>query len=229
MMRSLCITLGALMGCSILTPYAAAQARDLERIEKQFHGFDLNGNGQVTHQEFLKFWEARFENSDKNEDGVIDQTEFLHAPHFQARDANKNGVIERDEDRTLRNRGWASYGIGKGGWISLDDYIRVAQGRPIRQEYKFETTFTKMDANGNGKLTEEEYTAFWGEYFESRDVNRDSALNRKEHGHDDSFSSFDADRNGLIEKDEEILIRKKDFKSLDKDGNGFLVQSEFLR
>ena len=219
----------ALAGCCLALSASAESGRDTKRIEKAFNGFDENNNGKITQKEFLGFWESRFLATDKNKDGVLDQTEFLDARRFQIRDANKDGVIELDEEMAMRKRGWKRYRLGNDGWLTLNDYARHVRGRPVRSDYERETNFTKMDADHNGRLTEDEYLAFWNEYFTNRDADQDDKLNRKEHRHEDSFDSFDADRNGGIERQEDALIRKKDFHGLDLDDDGALTQSEFVR
>lgn len=218
-----------LAGCILALSASAEPDSSMKRIEKAYRNFDENNDGKVTQEEFLSFWEARFRATDKNDDGVIDQTEFLDADRFQARDTNKDGVIEFDEDLAMRKRGWSVYSVGKKGWLSLDDYASHARGLRARSGYNRETTFTKMDANHDGILTEDEYLAFWEEYFTNRDANRDDRLNPAEHRHEDSFESFDADRNGTIERQEDALVRKKYFQELDLDGDGALTQSEFVR
>ena len=86
-----------LAGCCFALSAAAESGRDIKRIENTFNNYDENKNGKVTRGEFLSFWESKFMATDRNEDGVLDQTEVLHARGFQARDANKDGVIELDE------------------------------------------------------------------------------------------------------------------------------------
>lgn len=204
-------------------------SKDVAALERFFKNMDTNANGQLSQEEFLGFWMRYHDKLDRNEDGVLDQTELLSASYFQAMDTNKDGVVDRQEHALMRKKHWNRHDLTVNNWVSLDEFIRRSRGRGVRSEYDTVTTFTKMDVNGDGSLTEAEYLAFWETYFKNRDANNDKVLSRQEHNHADSFNSFDQNRNGQIEPGEDRLLRAKDFKALDKDGDGSLSQPEFVR
>lgn len=68
---------------------------------------DADGNGAVSKEEMKAFHKAKREehrakrNPDKNNDGVVDRTEYLNAAQerFDKMDKDGNGVLSEDEQR----------------------------------------------------------------------------------------------------------------------------------
>ena len=218
-----------LVSLALTTQPAAAEPKAVQKQKQRFNNLDQDNNGRVTQKEFLDFWKRQFQNTDKNKDGVHDQTEIHSSRHFEHFDHNKDGVITLEESLRVRKRHWSRFDVSAGEGISLASYLEKARSRTRRNPFDHQTTFTKMDADGNNYLTEEEYLAFWNGYFDSRDANQDGALTGKEHGHAGSFKDFDADGDGTITRAEDVRVREEDFQDLDTDGDGSLTQAEFVR
>lgn len=202
---------------------------DAAGLRRFYNQIDQNSDNRVSHAEFENFWTRLFNNTDKNKDGVHDQTEILRGHHFEVFDINKDGVITLEEELSVRNRHWKSLNNSTRDWASIDHLVARGRGKGNRHDYEYESTFTKMDADRDGLLTKEEYLGFWRAYFESRDSDDDGLLTDSEHGHTESFDSFDANNDKKIDSAEDADVRRKDFKKLDADGNGSLTQSEFVR
>ena len=83
---------------------AEVEARRAKRDEKmaaRFAEMDTDGSGSVSREEMTTYREAKRaeRNPDKNDDGVIDRTEFLNAAQdrFDRLDENGDGVLSEEE------------------------------------------------------------------------------------------------------------------------------------
>lgn len=78
-----------------------------ERFAEHLEEADTDGSGGVSKEEMKAFHKARREahrekmNPDKNDDGIVDRTEFLNAAQerFERMDKNGDGVLSEDEQR----------------------------------------------------------------------------------------------------------------------------------
>jgi Ca2+-binding EF-hand superfamily protein len=98
------------------TPQEAAYWKD--RAGKSLSEMDLNGDGQVTKEEFIKYYEKKWDHADPNHTGVMSIEEFVNAwaatetqdrtnPEYKSNayrrehalliDADHDGKIEKDE------------------------------------------------------------------------------------------------------------------------------------
>lgn len=103
-------------------------------------------------------WE-RLRGFDANQDGKISRDEFPGQPRgFQRMDANADGFITREEAGALRGR----LGPGTGG-----NFGPPAGGMGLLMQ---------LDANGDGKISQKE----WSEFFERADENGDEILQPQE-------------------------------------------------
>jgi Ca2+-binding EF-hand superfamily protein len=70
--------------------------------DEVFSYMDANQNGSLSREEFLsrngRFWNQPFENLDFDEDGIIENSEWLDSDKsFDRLDRDRNGMIERRE------------------------------------------------------------------------------------------------------------------------------------
>ena len=81
--------------------------RDAKRAER-FAEADADGNGSVSREEMKAYRDAKRaeRNPDKNNDGVVDRSEFLDQAEkrFDKQDANGDGVLSDDERRKGNGR-----------------------------------------------------------------------------------------------------------------------------
>lgn len=125
-----------------------------------FARMDADGNGQLTAEERRAGRHARggrhgrghLSGADANDDGNITRDEFLARPiaHFERLDANNDGVISADERPQRRAR---------------------ADGESRR---------ARMDANGDGQISQSEFAAMGASMFERLDANNDGRVTREE-------------------------------------------------
>ncbi len=89
------------------------------KFKKKYYSFDLNKDGQVTKEEFLKRSHAEFKEKDKNHDNMIDKDE---CPGFPMLNPQGNPV---DEDTYVKLRGerFDEMDTNKDGVISESDFV----------------------------------------------------------------------------------------------------------
>jgi predicted alpha-1,2-mannosidase len=83
-----------------------------------------------------------------------------------------------------------------------------------------------LDSNGDGRVTFDEFTAFWTQQFARQDADGDGFLSQKEHAHNGSWKKVDANGDGRIDLDENLNVRGGDFAKADKDGDHYLAGEE---
>ena len=83
-------------------------------------------------------------------------------------------------------------------------------------------TFKKMDKNGDGKVTTDEYKGYWIDVFGVIDTNKDGKISEDEvkARAEKRIAEKDKDKNGSLSKDEYIAVGKPEGKLPEKPGVG---------
>ncbi len=146
---------------------------------KRFAKLDTNGDGVVTMQEMEQRALERFAKADANKDGKVtpEERRAVFEAHkqerFAKRDANGNGVLERSELERMPEKWFAKLDVNDDGALSADE-LRNMRGKNRGKHHrgkdgagdrtltqadvstKVKERFTKLDKNGDGKLTQDE-------------------------------------------------------------------------
>lgn len=85
--------------------------------------------------------------------------------------------------------------------------------------------FERMDADADGKLTQEEYVAYFIGAFDNRDTDQDTRLSAAEFGHA-AFERADTDRDGYLSFDEYEAFYERQFQRMDQDDDGVLLPAD---
>jgi len=171
---------------------------------------DTNQDGTVTRAEFNAASQARFANTDLNADGYLSTDELENARaarksekqarSFERLDVNGDGVITQDEYSTSINNRRAEKkerraerrDINKDG--TVDDQDRElwkekrAEMRKNRSDRRAKKRsggergnhWKKIDTNGDGLVSAQEYSAGADRMFERFDANGDGVLSKGE-------------------------------------------------
>lgn len=94
-------------------------------------------------------------------------------------DANKDGLVSRDEYRASRSMKFARLDRNGDGAVSKDDYARLADKRPDMAR-QLDMLITEADTNKDGKVTQAEYDAMPMPMFKRADTNGDGNVNKTE-------------------------------------------------
>lgn len=81
------------------------------------------------------------------------------------------------------------------------------------------------DANGDGRITEEEYVGHFAPGFERKDKNKDGVLSREEQPHK-SFDAADQDKNNQLTREEFMTTFHRQFKGQDRNGDGVITADD---
>ena len=137
---------------------------------QRFKDMDADNNGSVTLEEFQAYIASKrqarrteyFNRIDTNKDGSISQQEYIDYKQkkaemrFQAMDTNKDGLLS-NEEFAARSKGRK----GHKHWHGHDGK------NPI---------FSKLDANHDGNITQQESIAAWTRWFNQIDANGDKTV-----------------------------------------------------
>ena len=198
-----------------------------------FDAVDRNGDNRVTLDEYVNQgtdgydngygsasggMQARFEQMDRNRDGVLSRGEWRDSTPFRQVDRNNDGVVTLREYLNAsvvyeQPSGYDQYGTS--GSTAFRDLDRNGSGYIERREWPYDLTeFDRMDRNGDGRLSTYEYDGGRGtspgayEEFRRLDRNGDGVISRREwSGTTQSFEDYDRDRDGLISRDEFLNYR----------------------
>lgn len=185
-----------------LAQRAARHGNRSERTgERLLRRFDADRDGKVTKDEFMKDVGARFDELDLNNDGRITDEDLPPAmrgrgvltgsgevprrgmgrriQNLREADANKDGVITRDEALAAAERRFAGLDRNKDG--ALD----AADGDALRKEtadYRVQRFMHRYGADRDGKVTKDQFFAKAKERFARLDRDGDGTLSRGERG-----------------------------------------------
>jgi Ca2+-binding EF-hand superfamily protein len=140
-----------------------------ESAKARFKRMDMDGNGQVTDQEFEQYVQSRradhrqryVSRIDRNGDGKVSKEEFIaHNTQMAERkfsymDKDSDGLVSSDEFDTAR----------------MKKYGRRPGGKRI---------FEHIDGDGNGTLTQQESFTAWSNWFQRIDTNGDKVVSSDE-------------------------------------------------
>lgn len=203
-------TLAVLAIAAAAVPVAALAetpaSRKDQRVTRIFDRLDLNKDGKITRAELKEYREAQFKTADADGNGAINSiemaafvkarmTERLNA-RFTALDTDKNGKITLDEMRSGKAKRARKARRGGGRW----------GGRKGRYG------FWRMDRDGDGAISKEEFTRVAQRRGHRRVAYR--------------FVRYDDNRNGLISKEEFVEAPTRLFRRFDANDDGVVTREE---
>lgn len=159
---------------------------------------DTNGDGVVSHAEFLAAATQRFERMDANKDGklsgdelrgpmaeraqggIITREAFLAEAdaRFQKLDVNHDGTITKDEMQAMMERFHDRGGRGPEGGPGGDD--GKGPPPPPGERGGHGGRLEKIDTNHDGRISREEMRAEADRHFDKLDTNHDGFLDKAE-------------------------------------------------
>jgi arylsulfatase A-like enzyme len=97
---------------------------------------------------------------------------------------------------------------------------------PPRAAQTEESVFQRMDSDGNGEVTREEYVGLFARSFAHKDADGDGSLSREEFGFPAAFRHGDADGNKQLSLSEYKTFYAVQFRQRDKNRDGILTAGE---
>jgi Ca2+-binding EF-hand superfamily protein len=154
--------------------------------------------------------DAKFRDWDRDGNGTLSRDEYPgHPGNFRALDTDNDGVLSAEE---FHHR--AGGGAPPSGGVLSEE-------------------FAAKDHDGNGTISRGEWPDAWE--FDRRDHNRDGVLTRDEYftprtpgARDDEFRRLDTDNDGVIARGE-WRGRPSAFDAMDANRNGVITRDEYAR
>ena len=187
---------------ALLALPAAAQDGALSEVGRKFDQSDVNRDGVVDESEMRAQERRRFVAVDRNGDGVLSGAEFEGGEQ-------PAGLTEAGAAQWRASR---RYQFGR---LDRDDDGRLTAGE---FEGQGRGAFAAADADRDGRLTRIELTAYMAR---AQAAMREQALARR-------LVAMDDDGDGLVDAREFDLVRGEAFARVDLDADGLLTFEEFL-
>jgi Ca2+-binding EF-hand superfamily protein len=136
--------------------------------KRYLRSLDDNHDGRITQKEFLGRTQERFDALDLNHDGVISPEEASQA---------KTAQLKKKAEREARKKLLARAKNKKNTPLALPQAGAEATAKPARPA---KPPLARLDANGDGRVTRQEYLAKRQEKFAEMDLNHDGVISREE-------------------------------------------------
>lgn len=222
------VTLILMVACFLLPSLAvnAASHRKMVFVNQ----YDLDGDWMLYAGEFEHARKRRFNDTDENQDGVVNEAEYVFEyqnkldtqlkkdrmgqvkqtiVRFNALDKNENDMMEWQEYEASGLRSFTYYDVNKDGNIDSQDPAPVNKKK---SKDAAELTLQQQEKQRERQLASAK-----------RSLSMPSTHNKS-----GMFSKYDNNQDGVITKAEHQLRRRADFDLTDEDNNGWLSQYEYL-
>jgi len=175
----------------------AAAERKEHRAEKLVRRLDAAGNGYVTQDEFVAAAKARFAKLDRDGDGKLTPAELsarrrahgradgqpgpFAQKRFEGLDANHDGVVTLNEYIAAATAHFKQFDAAGDGRVTAAEIAASprAQERAARVAQR---VVKRLDSNGDGVVTQEEFLAAAKRRFARIDQNGDGFIDAAEFG-----------------------------------------------
>jgi len=210
------------MSSALLSLAAAAQtaAPTSDAPDSGHHGMfahalkklDTDGDGRISLNEYLAGATARFKAADTKNAGVLSAEQLASSPQAQKHNLRAASRIVRHLDTT------------KKGYVTADDFVAEAQQR-----------FAKLDTQGTGKVTLEQFSAAAPEHLGHAAFAIASATDAPVAGKraafrqkfaQTEFAKLDANGDGVVTQAEYTAAAKSRFAAIDTQGTGKLTAAQ---
>jgi len=239
------------------------RARGFDRLKQRFEEADQNHDGKVSQQELQTTISAKFATLDTNRDGQLSEDELAamraNGPgkrHGKGKmlakiDTNGDGAIGRDEAPPRMLERFDEIDADGDGKLTDSELAAAWKKRGPRQGPggKHEANRARLDADGDGVVSAEEFSQRALGWFERADANGDGTVElaelqampkamrgmRGKHGPGKMgkggfmakhLLEADANGDGQITKAEAEAYKGAKFDELDKNGDGVLSADE---
>jgi Ca2+-binding EF-hand superfamily protein len=155
-----------------------------------FRHVDQNKDGKVTKEEAVAAATERFSRMDTNGDGTVTREEAAHDPKqhdgrdpaqlLSSKDANKDGVLSRDEVSGMPDKVFAAIDANHDGRLTKQELENGAKVHADKRGDRFAENFDDADTNKDGKWTRAEAVAQAEKRFKEMDRDADGVVTRKE-------------------------------------------------
>ncbi|XP_062601556.1 visinin-like protein 1 [Saccostrea cucullata] len=187
-------------------------------LEDVYHGFDTDGNGQVTKTEFVSLWQS-----------ITHQNQEHAEAFFYLADLNDDNIIDAKDLNPMYN----VFDTDGDGQVTANEFAEKWIG--IILEAPLAVLFERADVNKDNILTKHEFSL----YFSSFDTNGDHSVTRTEFEHgwvssgfgttqesDTFFAALDTDGDGRITASHDLNTR---FTTLDVNHDHHLIILEVVK
>jgi len=171
-----------------------------ERIERRTEGLvkhlDTAGNGYVTQDEFVAAAKKRFAKLDRNGDGKLTPDE-LDMPHgdqapapkraqsaehrFDKLDSNHDGIVTLNEYLAEAVAKFKELDVAGNGHVTAEEIANSPMAQK-RAEHVAQHIAKRLDANGDGMVSRDEFLAAAKQRFAKLDKNGDGFISADEIG-----------------------------------------------
>ncbi len=181
---------------------------------------DDNADGKVTWEEFERFRRARFDATDYNKDGTVDEDEYVR--EFSERmaqeiDRERAGLMEQTRAR------FEALDTDKDGFVSRAEFD-AAGGKTWEGGQKVLAAKGKPAAEAAG--AREERTAAGAQRFDNRSRSRLGMPTS--HSAEGFLALYDSNGDGKVDQAEYQKVRDEQFARTDSNGDGRLALDEYL-
>jgi Ca2+-binding EF-hand superfamily protein len=96
---------------------------------------------------------------------------------FELYDTNGDGKITKEEFESVREKRFETLDVNKDGKVTFEEFVEVLKPR---NPDRLKKVFARMDKNGDGALSKEEWEDAGLVEFERFDINKDGVITREE-------------------------------------------------
>jgi len=154
-----------------------------------------------------------FSKIDKNNDGKADRSDRMTRAKelFSLMDKNNDGKVSKDEYIAYRESVFSGCDKDGNAIIAVEELIVVPKDTDMKKMnadkakiIKEKGSIDKMDINGDGVVTQDEYVIFFSSMVDKMDKNKDGKVTKDEYlnYHSETFGRIDRSKDGTITQEE---------------------------